>query len=400
MVDQEGSDAEQEAGRRRLQLRDIRDDVPETGSPAAERVGDKLRAARLKRGEDLAQISESLRIRRTYLEALEDGRHSALPGRPYALGFIRSYAAHLGLDGAAMADAYKQETAPPDETGERPGAAGPQAGNDAFSFPEVIEEARLPRGSLIILFFLLAGAIYGGWYLSISADKMVSERVPPLPSQSGESDAGGSAPAEGDTEIRSFAGDRATAAPMSRSPALQRQTPLDEAAPLETAPLENSAPELAASALEEGAADEAAGEEQIAALTPAPGSETGPSPAQTLDTRAGRPEDYETPEGGEATATPLDGGAIYGAEGAAAGRVIIRALKDAWMRVEDQAGNVLINQTLKSGDVYRTPNIEGLILVARDAGAFEILVDDQSVGYAGPAGLVLTGKSLNPGDLR
>lgn len=399
MVDQEGSDAEQEAGRRRLQLRDIRDDVPETGSPAVERVGDKLRAARLKRGEDLAQISESLRIRRAYLEALEDGRHTALPGRPYALGFIRSYAAYLGLDGAAMADAYKQETAPPDETGERPGQGGPQAGNDAFSFPEVIEEARLPRGSLIILFFLLAGAIYGGWYLSISADKMVSERVPPLPAQSGESSAA-PAPSGDEPEIRSFAGDRATAAPMSRSPALQRQALRDDALPLEAGPLENSVPEPAASALEGSAGEETAGEEQMAALTPAPGSETGPSPAQTLDTRAGRPEDYETPDGGEATATPLDGGAVYGAEGAAAGRVIIRALKDAWMRVEDQAGNVLINQTLKSGDVYRTPNIDGLILVARDAGAFEILVDDQSVGYAGPAGLVLTGKSLNPGDLR
>ena len=72
------------------------------------------------------------------------------------------------------------------------------------------------------------------------------------------------------------------------------QALLDDALPLEAGPLENSVPEPAAPALEGSAGEETAGEEQMAALTPAPGSETGPSPAQTLDTRAGRPEDYET----------------------------------------------------------------------------------------------------------
>ena len=91
---------------------------------------------------------------------------------------------------------------------------------------------------------------------------------------------------------------------------------------------------------------------------------------------------------------PLPEGTPYGAENVD-GRVVVRARRDgAWIRVEDGVGKVLIEQTFNAGDSYRVPRIPGVILVARDASAFELMVDGTSLGLAGPPTLVLTGKSL------
>lgn len=400
MVDQDEYETARETGHRRLNLRDIRDSEPGMEeTPREDRVGDKLRAARLKRGEDLAKVAESLRIRRAYLEALEDGRYAALPGRTYALGFVRSYGAYLGFDGASMADAYKQEFMPAEALREAAAEAGHGAAGsgDNFTFPEVVEEARLPRGSLIILFFLLAGAIYGGWYLSISADRMVSERVPAAQTRTAEEAATPETPILPERE-QSFAGDRATASPLRSRPSEREAESLDTPQAAAPALSEESGNAAAETANEPApASGEAENTQQLAAL--APEAETAPSQPVVADPRAGRPDETASTEEGPESASELGQGRVLGDE-TASGRVIVRALKDAWMRIEDGNGTVLINETLKAGDVYRTPDLQGLVLVARDAGAFEILVDEQSVGYAGPSGLVLTGKSLNPADLR
>jgi transcriptional regulator with XRE-family HTH domain len=69
--------------------------------PPEERVtliGDRLREARVTRGLTLEDVERDTRISRHYLQALEDERFDVLPAPIYARGFMRSYAAHLGLD--------------------------------------------------------------------------------------------------------------------------------------------------------------------------------------------------------------------------------------------------------------------------------------------------------------
>lgn len=56
-----------------------------------------LRAAREARGETLDEVVKITRIGKNYLEALEEGDLSKLPSQAYTRGFIRLYAAHLGL---------------------------------------------------------------------------------------------------------------------------------------------------------------------------------------------------------------------------------------------------------------------------------------------------------------
>ncbi len=353
---------------RRIHLRDITADTPLD----VDTVGVVLRKTRLKTGEDLKSVSDKLRIRRPYLEALEEGRHEDLPGRPYAIGFVRTYASYLRLDVNEMVSRYKKETTPEDEAG--------VSAAEQFSFPEVREEARLPKGSLLILALLLGAGIYGAWLLSISADRMVTERVPPVPQRLGEVPAS-IAPGVDVSETRSagtsLTGDSASAAadtgavPEAIAPI--RDEP--EVAPM--AEIISAAPEEAA--LDQAAAD--AVEAEVAALTPSAPSDEEPSVTIADD-----------------LALAVGGARVYGLENEGA-RVIVRATKQAWLRIEGGDGSVLLNQTLAEGEMYRAPVDNGAILVARDAGAFDLFVDGKALGAAGPSGLVLTGKSLNADDL-
>jgi len=70
-------------------------------------LGALLRAAREKKGVSLAEVEEATRIRRRYLEALEQGRYAGLPARVYVEGFLRTYALYLELDPQEVINMYR-----------------------------------------------------------------------------------------------------------------------------------------------------------------------------------------------------------------------------------------------------------------------------------------------------
>src|ERR1700756_874353 len=117
-VTQLSSDEKGGVAQRRIHLREISDDA----DAPLETVGQDLRAARLRRGDDLATVSRALKIRKEHLEALEEDRFDALPGRAYAVGFVRSYADFLGLDSLQCVERFKAEIAGRAET---PPSVGP-----------------------------------------------------------------------------------------------------------------------------------------------------------------------------------------------------------------------------------------------------------------------------------
>lgn len=73
-------------------------------------VGEYLRALREFKGLTLGELADSTRIRRQYLQGIEEGDRSSLPARPFAIGYVRSYAQALGIDGDAAAARFKKET--------------------------------------------------------------------------------------------------------------------------------------------------------------------------------------------------------------------------------------------------------------------------------------------------
>ena len=74
-------------------------------------VGNELAAAREAQKLSLSDISGHLRISVKYLEYLEAGENSKLPGATYVLGFVRSYAKFLNLDANAMCQRLSDEIA-------------------------------------------------------------------------------------------------------------------------------------------------------------------------------------------------------------------------------------------------------------------------------------------------
>jgi len=147
--------------RRRIHLREISDD----SEAPLDTVGQDLRTARLRRGDDLATVSRVLKIRKDHLEALEEDRIEALPGRTYAVGFIRSYADYLGLDAVQCVDRFKAEIA---------GRSDPAA-DTAITVIDEDAERRMPHGWKIMAFIGVVLAIYAAYQLAISASKMVNE---------------------------------------------------------------------------------------------------------------------------------------------------------------------------------------------------------------------------------
>src|SRR5439155_22702599 len=72
-------------------------DIEEGAGPRV-RLGDWLRAERMRRGFSYEEIAQDTRINRLYLEAIEDEHFDVIPAPVYTRGFVRSYAKALGLD--------------------------------------------------------------------------------------------------------------------------------------------------------------------------------------------------------------------------------------------------------------------------------------------------------------
>jgi len=80
-----------------------------------EGVGAWLRETRQQRGLSLAEVEEATRIRRKFLQALEDEDFDALPAEVHVRGFLRLYAQFLGLDPEEVLSRYEGKTAQPEE---------------------------------------------------------------------------------------------------------------------------------------------------------------------------------------------------------------------------------------------------------------------------------------------
>lgn len=75
------------------------------------RAGRKLSEARRQRGWTLDEVADRIRVRKEFLEALEEMNVKLLPGKAYALAFLRSYAKELGIEEKAIVDQFQDECA-------------------------------------------------------------------------------------------------------------------------------------------------------------------------------------------------------------------------------------------------------------------------------------------------
>jgi Helix-turn-helix domain len=71
-------------------------------------IGEVLKGTRSRLGMDIYTAERETKIRRKYLEALENEEWDVLPGPTYVKGFLRTYAGYLGLDADVLVDEYRR----------------------------------------------------------------------------------------------------------------------------------------------------------------------------------------------------------------------------------------------------------------------------------------------------
>lgn len=115
-------------------------------------VGERLRVAREAKNLSLDDVARQTRIPVRHLEHIERGEWDALPAITYSVGFARSYANTVDLDGAQIGAEVRQQLG-----GIRPGNAA------VTPFYEPADPARVPPRSIAIAAALLAVLIVIGY---------------------------------------------------------------------------------------------------------------------------------------------------------------------------------------------------------------------------------------------
>jgi cytoskeleton protein RodZ len=116
-------------------------------------LGERLRRAREAKGMSLDDVANRTRIPIRHLQNIEREEWDALPAVTYAIGFTRNYANAVGLDGATLARALREEIGGPSHR-----AAAPEYYAQA-------DPARVPPRSLALVAIVIAAVLIVGYLL-------------------------------------------------------------------------------------------------------------------------------------------------------------------------------------------------------------------------------------------
>jgi len=340
-------------------------------------VGEILRSQRQAHGISLEEIATILRIRPAFLSALEQGRHDLLPGSTYAIGFVRTYADHLGLDGVALVNQFKREAAGIDR-------------RTTLTFPSPAPDGRVPGFWPLSVAVLALLVIAGGWYVlrgdltplpprvAAVPERLAPPPPPPLP-----------------------AGIEAEAPAAAASGEMPAPSPSEATAPSQGASLPVPANPVAVNAVPANPAPPAAETPRAAAPPPEPAPEAAaPSPPPSATALLAAPPKPEPvlPTVPASSAVPSEG-RVFGAQNENA-RVVIRAHGESWIQIRDAANQAIASRVLRAGDSYRVPSQSGLTMMTGNAGMLDIFVDGSQTPSLGAVGLVKRNISLDPERLR
>jgi cytoskeleton protein RodZ len=117
-------------------------------------IGERLRVAREAKGLSLDDVARQTRIPIRHLDHIEREEWDALPAITYSVGFVRSYANMVGLDGAALGAELRDQL-----------GVARNAGASSTAYYEPADPARVPPRWMAIAAALLAILIVVGYLL-------------------------------------------------------------------------------------------------------------------------------------------------------------------------------------------------------------------------------------------
>lgn len=352
------------------------------------RLGDIMRGERATMGKSLLDVQRELRIRASYVAAIENCDISAFDAPSFISGYVRSYARYLGMDQDWVFRRFCEESGFQPVHGMAPAAAGPKptrrpadpaealANPKALFIPqrESFWSSVEPRaiGSVLVMAALALGLGYGGWAVLQEVQRVnltPSDQAPAViatldPVQD-------AAPAE-PAEIASAdlpqpqALDRVYRPQALEVPEMTpRDTPIaaiDPGLPAENAPIQQAAADPTAAVPGVPSRD-------LAMLNgpQIPGA-AQPQPVRTLAPDAPQLE--------------------------------ILAARAAWVRVSAADGTVILEKTMDAGERFALPSTEHPpVLRTGNSGAIYFAVNGQTYGPAAPGPQVVKNVELSPAAL-
>ena len=311
-------------------------------------IGSALRAAREFRGLTLRDVADATRIRQGYIEALEDLRLDELPSRPFTIGYVKSYAKLLGLDGDAAVDRFKLDV--PDDS-------------EPLRAPVGVRHERDPRLGLMMALGVLVVAAIVLWNV---AQRAIAKDTPPAQVAQTQAAAAVASPAA--VASAAGAGNGGSGGSVSLG------------APL-PAPVESTTPEpYKTPGLDDAAANGGSADAVTAASKGRAADGVAAADAAQL-TRVGSPFRAK--------------GAVYGAQPADASGVILQARKPASLAVHGAGDSTYFARWMAAGESFRAPRTAGLVADVSDPSVFDVYINGVLVSRL-PSAQVALGKLVGP----
>ncbi len=310
----------------------------------SDRIGDVLRTARLEREDDLYLIAEYLCIKPAFLIALENSRYDEFPADAYVIGFLRTYANFLGVDGKDAVDRYRYEMA-----GRRK--------KPILSMPTPVSEGRAPSGIIMVGAMIAVLLIYALWYGISSANRTETRIPPPLPTATqvvpvpdSNAAAGLTEPVTPTTEVQAKSVAVVSTPPVTPAPEASTTPVIPPASPgiLLTGDKPQSSPAVKADMFEKI---------------------TQPAAAEAPVVKT----DKDDPPKSEDKKQQ-----VYG-DPAVISRVVIRATQSSWVMIVDDSGKTIFDHVMKAGDVYKVPNKTGLSLTTGNGSGIMLSLDGKDL---------------------
>ena len=137
-----------------------------------EDIGQYLREVRESLGVSLPDVAQHLNIRQKYLEGIEAGDISMIPGKIYARGYLLNYAEFLQLDHAALGELFDRLT-------------NEQKKEVRYFVPAPNNQGFQPGMFVVGVSMLIVLLIYTYWNTSNNDNDMMveAEQVAPVPHQ-------------------------------------------------------------------------------------------------------------------------------------------------------------------------------------------------------------------------
>ncbi|MDB6176028.1 DUF4115 domain-containing protein [Paracoccus sp. Z330] len=359
------------------------------------RLGDIMRGERATLGKSLLDVQRELRIRASYVAAIENCDITAFDAPSFIAGYVRSYARYLNMDSDWTFRRFCAESGFQPTHGMAPSASGPKparrpsdpaealANPHALFIPqqESFWSSVEPRaiGSVLVLALVVFGLGYGGWSVLQEV-----QRVTLTPGD----DTPGVVTA---LDPVATAGMLEPALEMSGTAELAQNLPQPEALDRLYRPQTLEAPVLTAR------------DGPIAAIDPGLGAFShfdvaaagmATNPQQDSETVVAEPGEAQSGQTAPEAAT------LVRTVAADAPELELLAARPAWVRVTSADGTVLLEKIMDAGERFTLPKLEEPpLLRTGNSGAVYFAVAGQTYGPAAPGPQVVKNVELSSSSL-